>query len=133
MENDSDAAEEYDETCIESTLGWGGMVIGPDGIGRPMPEHEALIAAIPEWVGISEHHDQAVQICIEVLERPEDEVRLAAVAAIGEVARRYGRLPNRTAARAAVIGALDDPSPDVRTAAAATLGLIDQFTTPKRM
>lgn len=129
MENDSDAADEYDETYIESTIGWGGMVVGPDGIGRPMPEHEALIAAIPEWVGSSEHHDQTVQIYIEVLERPEDEVRLAAVAAIGEVATRYGRLPNRAAAREAVVRALNDPSPDVRTAATATLGLIDQFTT----
>jgi hypothetical protein len=126
MKNDADDAEEYQETYMESALGWGGMIIGPDGIGRPMPEDEALIAAIPDWVGIPEHLNDAVQIYIQVLGRPEQSVRLAAVIAIGEVARRYGRLPHRTNARGAVMRALTDPSPEVRTAAAATLGLIDQ-------
>jgi hypothetical protein len=128
MKNNADDAEEYEETYMESALGWGGMIIGPDGIGRPMPEDEALTVAIPEWVGIPEHLDDAVQIYIEVLGRPEQSVRLAAVTALGEVARRYGRLPDRTNARGAVMRALTDPSSEVRTAAAATLGLIDQHT-----
>ena len=126
MENDPDDAEEYQERYIESALGWGGMIIGPDGIGRPTPESEALTAAIPEWVGIPEHLDDAVRIYIKVLGRPEQSVRLAAVIAIGKVARRYGRLPDRTNARGAVMRALTDPSLEVRTAAAATLGLIDE-------
>ena len=126
MKNDADDAEEYEETYMESALGWGGMIIGPDGIGRPMPEDEALTAVIPEMVGTPEQLDDDVRIFLEVLGRPEQSVRLAAVIAIGEVARRYGRLPDRTNARGAVMRVLTDPSPEVRTAAAATLGLIDQ-------
>jgi len=129
MDNHRGGDAEYDETYVESTIGWGGIVIGPDGIGPSMPEHEALVAAIPGWVGLPEHLDTAVRIYIEVLERPEEAVRLAAVTAIGDVARRHNRLPDWENAREAVRHALDDPSPRVRAAATLTLGLIDQLRT----
>ena len=47
MEPHSDDSDKYDYTYAESALGWGGMVIGPDGIGQPIPEADALAFAIP--------------------------------------------------------------------------------------
>ena len=128
MEHDPDGAEEYEEIHVGSTIGWGGMIIGPDGIGRPMPEVDALLMAIPGWVGNAKHLDQAVRIYMEVLDRPEAAVRRAAVTAIGDVARRHGRLPHRQEAREAVTRALHDVIADVRAAAGTALRLID--TTP---
>ena len=127
MTNEPDDAEEYDETYVESTIGWGGMIIGPDGVGRPMPEADVLVMAIPGWVGLPEHLEQAVRIYVEVLDRPEAAVRLAAVTAIGEVARRYGHLPHPREAREAVGRALDDVDAGVRAAAGRAQQLINQI------
>ena len=45
--NSDDARAEYDAVHADSVLGYGGIVLGSDGLPRPMPEYEALAAAIP--------------------------------------------------------------------------------------
>lgn len=123
MDKDS---KEWDYTYIESTLGWGGMIVGPDGIGMPLPEHEALTAAIPLWVNIPEHLDSAVSIYVDVMSRPEVGVRLAAISAIGDIVRKYGRLPHEAQARRAISIAQNDTNPEVAAAAVATSSIVDK-------
>jgi HEAT repeat protein len=120
----SEDADDYELTHLESALGWGGVQIGPDGVGHPIPEAAALASAIPVWVDIPEHHDDAVQIYVEALSRPEVPVRLAAATAVGAIARRYRRLPRADEARAALAAVLGDPDPSVRAAAEASLRTI---------
>lgn len=127
MGRDPDDTEGHEVTYIGTTLGWGGIAIGSDGVGYPVPEHEALIAAIPQWVNLPEHLDDATRIYVEVLQRPEAAVRLAAVRAIGAVVRRYGRLPRPVEARVAVAHATNDTDLDVRNEAAATLSEIERL------
>jgi hypothetical protein len=37
-----DTPDEYETAYAESALGYGGIVLGSDGVLRPMPEHEAI-------------------------------------------------------------------------------------------
>lgn len=114
---DSGGPDDYDVVHYDSVLGWGGIVIGPDGFGWPMDEVEALAGAIPAWVNIPEHLEDAVGICLEVVSRPEAVVRTAALAAFAAIARRYGRMPQRDAVARAVANARRDPEAAVRAAA----------------
>jgi hypothetical protein len=117
-------AEEYDYTYAESVLGWGGTIIGPDGIGEPMPDAEALAFAIPLWVDVPEHIENAVSIYLDVMSRPEAAIRNAAITAIGALVYRYGRLPHEARVRQIVREALADSSAEVSAAAAATSDII---------
>ena len=117
--------DKYKNTYFESATGYGGLVVGPDGFGRPLPEPEALEHAIPLWVDIPEHLTDAVSIYIDSLSRREPEIRLAAVTAIGEVVRRYRRLPHRAGAQQAVSIALKDPVAEVSRAAVRTITEIE--------
>lgn len=121
MAENRDDSEEYEVVHFDSVLGWGGMVIGPDGQGQPMPEAEALAAVIPDFVGVPEHLlDNAVAICLDALGRPELPVRIAALQAFAEIARRYRYLPQRETVIDAVENARRDPAAEVRQVAAAT-------------
>lgn len=125
MPDARDDPDGYEYIYIGSALASGGVILNPDGSGRSMSEAEALAAAMPQWIEIPEHLDDAVRTYVAAMSRPENFVRLAAVTAIGEVARRYGRVPRRQDARAAVLRALDDADPEVRAAGTAALALID--------
>jgi len=116
--------DEYHEVYLESAIGYGGIEFGPDGIGRPIPEPEALEYAIPLWLDIPEHIGDAIAMCVDALSRPEIKIRLAAATAIGEFVRRYHQLPHEENARKALSIALQDPSADVAAAAARTMELI---------
>jgi hypothetical protein len=116
--------DEYDEVYLESAIGYGGIEVGPDGVGHPIPESEALEHAIPLWVDIPEHIGSAMAMYVEALSRPEPKIRLAAATAIGEVVRRYHQLPHEEGARKALSIALQDSSADVASAAARTIALI---------
>ncbi len=124
MERQSDDPDEYDYTYAESALGWCGVVIGSDGIGQPIPEPDALAFAIPQWVDIPEHIEDAVSIYIDVMSRPEVAIRKAAITAIGAIVRQYGRLPLESRARLTVREALHDSSTEVSEAAAITSDII---------
>jgi hypothetical protein len=124
MKPRSGDADEYDYTYAESALGWGGMIVGPDGIGEPMPDAEALAFAIPLWVDVPEHIENAVSIYLDVMSRPEAAIRKAAITAIGAVVHRYGHLPHEALARQTVREALADSSAEVSAAAAATSEII---------
>jgi hypothetical protein len=124
MKSAPDDSDEFEYTQRESMLGYGGVRIGLDGVSGPIPEPEALARAIPLWVGIPEHLETAVSTYISVMSRPEVSVRKAAVAAIGAVVEKYGRLPQESRARQAVLDALEDPSPEVSAAATATACII---------
>jgi hypothetical protein len=124
MEPHSDDSDKYDYTYAESALGWGGMVIGPDGIGQPIPEADALAFAIPLWVDIPEHIEDAVSIYIGVMSRPEVAIRKAAITAIGAIVRQYRRLPQESRARQTLSEALKDSNAEVSAAAARTSDII---------
>jgi hypothetical protein len=124
-----DETHGHDETEIVhlgSALCWGGVIVRSDGSTVPMPEHEVLTAAIPQWVQLAEHLDDTVDICLDVVTRPESLVRVAAVSAFGAIARRYARLPQEQAVRLAVTRALHDPVDEVREAAAVARQAIEQ-------
>jgi hypothetical protein len=89
-----------------------------------MPEPKALELAIPEWVRIPEHIDDAVSIYIDVMSRPEVAIRKAAMTAIAAVVLEYGRLPQESRARECVRKALDDSSPEVVASAVTTSAII---------
>jgi len=111
---------------LGSVLGWRGVVVRSDGSTVAMPEHEALAAAIAQWVALPEHLDDAVAICLDVVTRPEPLVRAAAISAFGAIARRYSRLPREQSVRLAVARALHDPVGEVRQAAAAARHELEQ-------
>jgi hypothetical protein len=108
----------------KSVLGWGGVVIGSDGIGHPMAEAEALEHAIPKFVDAPEHMEDAVAIYIHVMSRPEVAIRKAAITAIGAIVSRYAWLPLESRARQTVKEALEDSSADVSAAARTTSDII---------
>ena len=119
MNTESD--DEFEYRYIPVALGWGAMIVGPDNIGRPIPEADALLNAIPLWVDFPEQLDQAVSIYLEVITRPEAPIRAATVTAIGQIARRYRRIPREDEVRRAITIALDDLDAAVSAAAVATL------------
>jgi len=127
MEKAPDDSEEYEVVYLDCALGWGGMEIGPDGYGHPMPEAEALTLAISEWVNIPEHLEDAVAICLRVLDRPEPAMRASALAAFSAIARRYGRLPQRDAVTRAVDRIRSDMDPAVRRIAADTAHVLAEL------
>ena len=122
---DEDSDEEFEYRYIPVALGWGGVIVGADNIGRPMPEPEALLGAIPHWVDEAELLDQAVSIYLEVIRRPEADIRVATVVAIGEIVRRYKRLPREHEVRRAIGIALLDSDKTVSAAAAETRAILE--------
>ncbi len=112
-----DEAEAHEASRRTTTLGWGGVRFLPDGRTELVPEPEALARAIPHWVAMPEHLDDAVAIYLGAVTRPEPVVRAAAVRAFGAIAARYERVPKHDAVRRAAEQARGDPDPDVRAAA----------------
>ena len=117
--------DEFEYGYIPVALGWGGMIVGPDNIGRPIPEADALLHAIPLWVDCREQLDQAVSIYLEVITRPEAPIRAATLKAIGEIAGRYRRIPREEDVRRAITIALDDPDAAVSAAASAARAMFE--------
>lgn len=124
MDQPFDDSGDFTETYIESALGWCGIIVDESGASHPMPEPQALELAIPQWVRIPEHIDDAVSIYIDVMSRPEMAIRKAAMTAIGAVVLEHGRLPHESRARECVRKALDDSSPEVVASAITTSDII---------
>ncbi|HUQ84470.1 MAG TPA: hypothetical protein VM076_25170 [Gemmatimonadaceae bacterium] len=127
-DSDDEGDDEDDEfdTYAASGLMAGGVTIGPDGVARPMPEHQALAAAIPQWVLLPEHEADALAACLGFASHDHPVVRGAAVAAFGNLAVRYGRLENRERVVQAIELALRDREADVRDAAFRSATLLRQ-------
>jgi hypothetical protein len=121
-----DARAEYDSAHADSVLGYGGIVLGADGVPRPMPEHEALAAAIPRWVELADHEADTLGACLDVAAHDHPAVRAAAVAAFGELARRYGRLAERARVVRAIELGLRDRDDGVRGAATRSAAIVEQ-------
>src|SRR5688500_15815700 len=87
--------DQFDTTYAESGLMAGGVRVGADGVAHPMPEHEALAFAIPQWVLLPGHESDTLDACLWFAAHDHPAVRAAAAAAFGDLARRYGRLAQR--------------------------------------
>lgn len=119
-----DARGEYDSVHVDSVVGYGGIVLGVDGVARPMPEHEALAAAIPQWVKLGGHEADTLAACLEFATHDHPTIRAATLSAFGGLARRYGR--RARARRAGGRAGLRDRDDDVRGAAPRSADLIEE-------
>ena len=122
---DSDDTNEYETTYADSVLGYGGIALGPDGVARAMPEHQALAAAIPRWVELAEHKADTLDACLQFAAHDHPAVRSASVAALGALARRYGQLGERQRVVHAIELGLRDRNEDVRGAASRTADILE--------
>ena len=120
------ASDEHYVSFFPSLLGYGGIRMDADGNSTDFPEHEALLAAIPMWVTVDEHEDDALDLCLEFAAHPLAEVRAAAVTAIGDLARRYGRLKQHERVSGTLRHALADADADVRQAATRSLQTLEE-------
>jgi hypothetical protein len=109
-----------------SVLGCGGVLVDTAGVARPLPDHEALAAAIPEWVPRADHAVDALHNCLVLATHVHPTVRAAALAAFGELARREEFLGERSRVVRALKLGLRDPDPDVRAAAARATVLVEE-------
>jgi hypothetical protein len=116
---------ECDTIYAESALGAGGITVGADGIARPLPEHEALAGAIQQWVLLAEHESDTLDACLGFAAHDHPAVRAAAVAAFGDLARRYGRLAERARVVRSVELGLRDRDDDVRGAASRSADILE--------
>jgi hypothetical protein len=124
---DSDDTDpEYETTHADSVLGYGGVVLGDDGVLHVMPEHQALTAAIPRWVELPAHEAATVDACLEFAAHDHPAVRAACAAAFGDLARRYGRLTQRERVVRAIELGLRDRDNDVRGAATRSADILEQ-------
>lgn len=110
------ASHEHYESFAPSVLGFGAL--RGEGKGTAVPEHEVLATAIPMWVTVDEHADDALDLCLEFATHLHAAVRLAAVTAIGDLARRHGRLEQQERVSRTLRQALGEADADVRQAAA---------------
>jgi hypothetical protein len=124
MDQPFEDSDDFTETYTESALGWCGVNVDESGASYPMPKQQSLELAIPQWVAIPEHIDDAVSVYIDVMSRAEVAIRKAAMTAIGAVVLEHGRLPQEFRARECVRKALDDSSPEVVTSAITTSDII---------
>ena len=120
-----DASAQYHSVYTDSVLGYGGVVLGADGIPRPMPEHEALAGAIAHWVQVADHEADALGACLEFATHDHPTVRAAAVAAFGDLVRRYGRLGERDRVVRAIERGLRDGDNDVSSVATRSADVIE--------
>ena len=120
--DDDDA---FDSAYAESGLMAGGVTIGADGLARPLPEHEALAYAIPQWVLLPGHESDTLDACLGFAAHEHPAVRTAAAAAFGDLARRYGRLGQRERVVRAIELGLRDRVDDVRGAAARSADIVE--------
>jgi hypothetical protein len=124
-ETASNHPKEFDEVFADTALGWGGIVVGPDGVGHPIDEADALARAMAAWVDAPEHLDSAVALCLTAIDRPEPHVRYAALTFFAEVWRRYGNIGRRNEVTRAIRRRLQDPDPEVRASAKSTATVFD--------
>ena len=124
--NSDDARSEYDSVHADSALGYAGIVLGSDGVPGPMPEYDALAAAIPQWVKLAGHEADTLGACLEFATHDHPTVRAATLSAFGELARHYGRLAQRGRVVRAIELGLRDRDDDVRDAATRSADLIEE-------
>ena len=117
--------DEHETTYIESGLMAAGITVGPDGISQPVPQHEAIATAIPLWVRLREHEAETLSVCLRLTSHGHPAVRAAAVAAFGDLARRYGRLAERERVERAIELGLRDRDSDVRGAASRSADTVE--------
>ena len=120
-----DEDDEFDTSFAESGLMAGGVTIGADGVARPLPEHEALAFAIPQWVQLPAHESDTLDACLGFAAHDHPAVRAAATAAFGELAGRYGRLAEQERVVRAIELGLRDRDADVRGAAARSADIVE--------
>ena len=121
-----DTLEEDERTYAQSVLGFSGVLLGPHGAVRPMPDHEALAGAIPQWVLLPEHEAETLDACLGFAAHDHPAVRAAAVAAFGALTGRYGRLDRREQVVRAIELGLRDRDTDVRDAASRSADIVWQ-------
>jgi hypothetical protein len=120
-----DEDDEFDTTYAESGLMAGGVALGADGVTRPLPEHEALAFAIPQWVLLRGHQSDTLDACLGFAAHDHPAVRAAAAAAFGDLARRHGRLAHRERVVRAIELGLRDRDDDVRGAASRSADIVE--------
>ncbi len=82
-----DARGKYDSVHADSVLGYGGIALAADGVARPMPEHESLAAAMPQWVKLAGHEADTLAVCLEFATHDHPAVRAATLSAVAGCAR----------------------------------------------
>jgi hypothetical protein len=120
-----DSDDELETGYGESVLMAGGVIVGADGIARPLPEHEAIAGAIPQWVLLPKHEADTLDACLGFAAHDHPAVRAAAAAAFGDLVRRYGRLAERERVVRAIELGLRDRDDDVRGAASRSAGIVE--------
>ena len=120
-----DEDDEFDSAYADSGLMAGGVTIGADGVARPIPEHEALAYAIPQWVLLPGQESDTLDACLGLAAHDHPAVRAAAAAAFGDLARCYGRLGERDRVVRAIELGLRDRDDNVRGAAARSADIVE--------
>lgn len=108
-----------------SLVGHAGVIIDANGDTQPLPEHEALAAAIPQWVQHADQEADCLRTCLALTTHEHPTVRAAAFSAFGELARRSGRLGERTRVVPTLEIGLRDRNEEVRDAATRSAVLVE--------
>jgi hypothetical protein len=117
-----DETEAGQESWTGSTIGWMSVAFDFDADGMhavDVPEHEAITAAMPQWVRRPEHRAAAEAFCLDLAAHPHPRVRAAVLEALGELATRYRQFDQRERVVRALELGLRDRDAEVRDAAAA--------------
>ena len=126
VSGDAKKGAEREPRVLKSVLGYGGVVLNTDGTSQPMPEHQAIAAAIPNWVPLADHERDTLDACLKFATHHHPTVRAAAITAFGDLVVRYGRLGERERVLRAIALGLRDDDEAVRDAASRSGELVKQ-------
>ena len=90
-----DGDDEYDTIYVESATRGRRHQVGRRRHCAPLPEHEALAGAIPQWVLLPEHEADTLDACLGFAAHDHPAVRAAAAPPSATSPAATGASPNR--------------------------------------
>ncbi|MHB1072315.1 MAG: hypothetical protein ACYC3Q_05760 [Gemmatimonadaceae bacterium] len=117
--------QDHDEVAVPRTIGYGGIVVR-DGIATSTPDHEALRAAVPQWLATHAPADQMLGLLVDAARGDDAELRLAAVDGLAQLHDAGISLGSPLAVQRLMRTLREDPDARVAAAAARLQGRIER-------